>query len=66
MSKKYITPKIMVKRIDSLHLMAGSPGSENEVKLEMEGEITGSTSKNKTESYDNMCSKKYDLWEQYE
>ena len=23
MSKKYITPKIMVKRIDPLHLMAG-------------------------------------------
>ena len=66
MSKKYITPKIMVKRIDSLHLMVGSPGSENEVKLEMEGEITGSTSKNETESYDNMRSKKYDLWEQYE
>mgnify|MGYP006918879852 CR=1 FL=1 len=66
MSKKYITPKIMVKRIDSLHLMVGSPGNEDEAKLEMEGEISGATSKNKTESYDNMRSKKYDLWEQYE
>lgn len=66
MSKKYITPKIMVKRIDSLHLMAGSPVSENEVKLEMDGGITGPTLKNKEESYDNMRSKKYDLWEQYE
>lgn len=66
MSKKYITPKIMVKRIDSLYLLAGSPEGENEVKLEMDGGITGSTLKNKTESYDNMRSKKYDLWEQYE
>lgn len=66
MSKKYITPKIMVKRIDSLHLMAGSPGGENEAKLELEGETTGPTLKNNTESYDNMRSKKYDLWEQYE
>ena len=66
MSKKYITPKIMVKRIDPLHLMAGSPEDEIEVKLEMDGGITGSTLKNKTESYDNMRSKKYDLWEQYE
>lgn len=65
MSKKYITPKIMVKRIDSLHLMAGS-GGENEIKLKMEGETTGPTLKNNTESYDNMRSKKYDLWEQYE
>ena len=37
MSKKYITPKIMVKRIDSLHLMASSPGNENETKLKLEG-----------------------------
>ena len=66
MSKKYITPKIMVKRIDSLHLMTGSPGSENEVKLKMDGEKTGPTLKNNAESYDNMRSKKYDLWEQYE
>lgn len=66
MSKKYITPKIMVKRIDSLYLMAGSPGGENEVKLEMDGGITGPTLINKKESYDNMRSKKYDLWEQYE
>lgn len=68
MSKKYITPKIMVKRIDSLHLMTGSPGGENEAKLkmEMEGETTGPTYKNNIESYDNMRSKKYDLWEQYE
>lgn len=66
MSKKYITPKIMVKRIDPLHLMAGSPGNENETKLELEGETTGPTLKNNTESYDNMRSKKYDLWEQYE
>ena len=64
MSKKYITPKIMVKRIDPL--MAGSPGGENEVKLKMEGETTGPTLKYDTESYDNMRSKKYDLWEQYE
>lgn len=56
----------MVKRIDSLHLMAGSPGGENEVKLEMDGEKTGPTLKNNVESYDNMRSKKYDLWEQYE
>ena len=34
MSKKYITPKIMVKRIDSLHLLAGSPEGKKEVKLE--------------------------------
>ena len=66
MSKKYITPKIMVMRIVPLHLMAGSPGGENEVKLKMEGETTGPTLKNNTESYDNMRSKKYDLWEQYE
>lgn len=66
MSKKYITPKIMVKRIDSLHLMASSPGNENELKLEMDGGITGPTLKNNTESFDNMRSKKYDLWEQYE
>ena len=62
MSKKYITPKIMVKRIDPLHLLAGSPG----LKLEMDGGITGPTLKNNTESFDNMRSKKYDLWEQYE
>lgn len=62
MSKKYITPKIMVKRIDPLHLLAGSP----EAKLEMDGGITGPTLKNNTESFDNMRSKKYDLWEQYE
>ena len=66
MSKKYITPKIMVKRIDSLHLMTGSPGSENEVKLELEGETMGPTLKNNAKSYDDMRSKKYDLWEQYE
>ena len=66
MSKKYITPKIMVKRIDSLHLMTGSPGSENELKLEMDGGIMGPTLKNNVESFDNMRSKKYDLWEQYE
>lgn len=66
MSKKYITPKIMVKRIDPLHLMAGSPEGENEAKLEMEGYPTGPTLINKKESYDNMRSKKYDLWEQYE
>lgn len=66
MSKKYITPKIMVKRIDSLHLMAGSPENENETKLKLEGETTGPTLKNNVESYDNMRSKKYDLWEQYE
>ena len=67
MSKKYITPKIMVKRIDPLHLLAGSPGGENkEAKLEMEGYPTGPTLKNNTESFDNMRSKKYDLWEQYE
>ncbi len=68
MSKKYITPKIMVKRIDSLHLMAGSPENENEtkLKLKLEGETTGPTLKNNVESYDNMRSKKYDLWEQYE
>ena len=66
MSKKYITPKIMVKRIDSLHLLAGSPGGENEVKLEMDGGTTGPTLKNNTESFDDMRSKKYDLWEQYE
>lgn len=66
MSKKYITPKIMVKRIDSLHLMTGSPGSENEVKLELEGETTGPTLKNNAKSYDDMRSKKYDLWEHYE
>lgn len=66
MSKKYITPKIMVKRIDPLHLMAGSQGGENEVKLEMEGVTPGPTLKNNAESYDNMRSKKYDLWEQYE
>ena len=66
MSKKYITPKIMVKRIDPLHLMAGSPGGENEAKLKLEGETTGPTLKNNVESYDNMRSKKYDLWEQYE
>lgn len=56
----------MVKRIDPLHLMAGSPEGENEAKLEMEGYPTGPTLINKTESYDNMRSKKYDLWEQYE
>lgn len=56
----------MVKRIDSLHLLAGSPEGENEAKLEMDGGITGPTLKNKEESYDNMRSKKYDLWEQYE
>lgn len=66
MSKKYITPKIMVKRIDPLHLLAGSPEGKNEAKLELEGETTGPTLKNNTESYDNMRSKKYDLWEQYE
>ncbi len=68
MSKKYITPKIMVKRIDPLHLMAGSPENENEtkLKLKLEGETTGPTLKNNVESYDNMRSKKYDLWEQYE
>ena len=66
MSKKYITPKIMVKRIDSLHLLAGSQEGKNEVILEMEGYPTGPTLKNNTESYDNMRSKKYDLWEQYE
>ena len=66
MSKKYITPKIMVKRIDSLHPMTGSPGSENELKLEMDGGIMGPTLKNNVESFDNMRSKKYDLWEQYE
>ena len=66
MSEKYITPKIMVKRIDSLHLMADSPGGENETKLKLEGETTRPTLKNKEESYDNMRSKKYDLWEQYE
>ena len=65
MSKKYITPKIMVKRIDPLHLLAGSPEGD-EVKLEMDGGITGPTLKNNTESFDNMRSKKYDLWEQYE
>lgn len=52
----------MVKRIDPLHLLAGSPG----LKLEMDGGITGPTLKNNTESFDNMRSKKYDLWEQYE
>ena len=56
----------MVKRTDSLYLMAGSPGGENEVKLEMEGVTPGPTLKNNAESYDNMRSKKYDLWEQYE
>lgn len=58
----------MVKRIDSLHLMAGSPENENEtkLKLKLEGETTGPTLKNNVESYDNMRSKKYDLWEQYE
>ena len=66
MSKKYITPKIMVKRIASLHLMSGSPENENEIKLELEGETTGPTSKNNTKSYEDMRSKKYDLWEQYE
>ena len=66
MSKKYITPKIMVKRIDSLHLLAGSSEGKNEVKLETDGGITGPTLKNNVESYDNMRSKKYDLWEQYE
>lgn len=66
MSKKYITPKIMVKRIDSLHLLAGSPGGENEPKLELEGETTVPTLKNNAKSYDDMRSKKYDLWEQYE
>ena len=66
MSKKYITPKIMVKRIDPLHLLAGSPGNENEPKLELEGETTGPTLKNNAKSYDDMRSKKYDLWEQYE
>ena len=66
MSKKYITPKIMVKRIDSLHLLAGSPEGKKEVKLEMDGGITGPTLKNNVESFDNMRSKKYDLWEQYE
>ena len=66
MSKKYITPKIMVKRIDSLHLMASSPGNENETKLKLEGGTMEPTLKNKTESYENMRSKKYDLWEQYE
>lgn len=64
MSKKYITPKIMVKRIDPLHLLAGSPEGENEAKLE--GETTGPTLKNNTKSYEDMRSKKYDLWEQYE
>lgn len=66
MSKKYITPKIMVKRIDPLHLLAGSPEGENEVKLEMDGGIMGPTLKNNAKSYDDMRSKKYDLWEQYE
>lgn len=67
MSKKYIIPKIMVKRIDPLHLLAGSPeGKNEEAKLEMEGYPTGLTLKNNTESFDNMRSKKYDLWEQYE
>lgn len=66
MSKKYITPKIMVKRIDSLHLLAGSPEGENEVRLEMDGGIMGPTLKNNAKSYDDMRSKKYDLWEQYE
>lgn len=66
MSKKYITPKIMVKRIDSLHLLAGSQEGKNEVILEMDGGITGPTLKNNVESYDDMRSKKYDLWEQYE
>ena len=66
MSKKYITPKIMVKRIDSLHLLAGSPEGQKEVKLEMDGGIMGPTLKNNVESFDNMRSKKYDLWEQYE
>ena len=56
----------MVKRINPLHLMAGSPGNENETKLKLEGETTGPTLKNNVESYDNMRSKKYDLWEQYE
>ena len=56
----------MVKRIDPLHLMAGSPENENEIKLELEGETTGPTSKNNTKSYEDMRSKKYDLWEQYE
>ena len=46
--------------------MAGSPGNENETKLKLEGETTGPTLKNNVESYDNMRSKKYDLWEQYE
>ena len=54
MSEKYITPKIMVKRIDPLHLMAGSPWGENETKLKLEGETTGPTLKNNTETYDNM------------
>lgn len=66
MSKKYITPKIIVKRTDHLHLMAGSPEGENAAKLEMEGDPMGPTLKNNAESYDNMRSKKYDLWEQYE
>ena len=66
MSERCSTPRIMVKRRDCLHLMTGSPGSENELKLEMDGGITGPTLKNNTESFDNMRSKKYDLWEQYE
>ncbi|MCI6764546.1 MAG: hypothetical protein MR592_01220 [Prevotella sp.] len=56
----------MVKRIDPLHLLAGSPEGENEVKLEMDGGIMGPTLKNNTESFDDMRSKKYDLWDQYE
>lgn len=56
----------MVKRIDPLHLLAGSPEGKNELKLEMDGGITGPTLKNNVESFDNMRSKKYDLWEQYE
>ncbi|MEE1204784.1 MAG: hypothetical protein UHO69_01760 [Prevotella sp.] len=56
----------MVKRIDSLHLLAGSPEGKKEVKLEMDGGIMGPTLKNNVESFDNMRSKKYDLWEQYE
>lgn len=47
MSKKYITPKIMVKRIDSFHLMAGSPEGENKAKLEMEGYPTGPDKQNR-------------------
>lgn len=56
----------MVKRIDSLHLLAGSPEGKKEVKLEMDGGIMGPTLKNNAKSYDDMRSKKYDLWEQYE